>query len=205
MKVYYEIETAIRYYKPAYPARQIAGGLWSKDGQDELVDVRRWKDPPHVAFANLLLSHDRARLVFTRRYGLIRDVRQGGTVNFRGPAVMGKFQDYLRRAWRGDQKVIGQIQEGLILKIRVVPHDLEIETHDLWSLVLLLFQRDHLAGRTAVCASPDCPAPYFVTRRKGQKFCSQKCAVLVSVHRFRARTGQGRKSKRTKGGRRSRR
>lgn len=44
----------------------------------------------------------------------------------------------------------------------------------LWSLIRM-------------CENPDCPTPYFLEARKGQKYCSHKCAVLINVRRFRAR------------------
>lgn len=38
-----------------------------------------------------------------------------------------------------------------------------------------------------ICENPDCPSPQFAQQRRGQKYCTHKCAVLMNVRRFRAR------------------
>src|SRR5260370_16402065 len=48
---------------------------------------------------------------------------------------------------------------------------IEIIPDDLWTSVCVLFLRDHLAGRTGVCANPDCASPFFLKKRSTQKFC----------------------------------
>jgi PAS domain-containing protein len=73
--------------------------------------------------------------------------------------------------------------------------------HPVGSVFRSLFLRDCGAKKTRVCVNPDCPAPYFLQTRKGQKFCTHRCAVLVNVRRFRAGLAAGRvkrKSRRTK-------
>jgi len=47
----------------------------------------------------------------------------------------------------------------------------ELRVNNLWSLICFLFLDDYAAKRTAKCASPDCPAPYFLKKRHDQKFC----------------------------------
>jgi hypothetical protein len=39
-----------------------------------------------------------------------------------------------------------------------------------------IFHFQHQAKRALHCPNPDCPAPYFFASRKGQKYCSEKCA-----------------------------
>ena len=64
---------------------------------------------------------------------------------------------------------------------------IDIAVVDLWNLTRLLFLRDYSAGRTRVCSNPDCSSPYFLQQRRGQKYCTHKCAVLMNVRRFRER------------------
>jgi len=40
---------------------------------------------------------------------------------------------------------------------------------------MLHFER--IADRARHCLNPECPAPYFFARKKGQKYCSSKCAA----------------------------
>jgi hypothetical protein len=43
-------------------------------------------------------------------------------------------------------------------------------------LILLLDYAIHLADRMRCCSNPECPARYFVAKRRSQKYCSEKCA-----------------------------
>jgi len=60
-------------------------------------------------------------------------------------------------------------------RIRVTAERIEIEPDHWWQTAFLLYLRDHLCGRTAFCANPDCLAPYFIRKRKTQKFCESGC------------------------------
>lgn len=156
--------------------------------------LRRWKEPPHVALANLR-PETAALLAFTRRYGVVSRHTLSGFIS---ASDTGRFGEHLRQAWRGDEKVLSQIGVDLSARLRVGPTGLEIVVDNLWTLIRLMFLRDWVAGRAKVCTSPDCPAPYFLAVRKGQKFCSQRCAVLINVRRFREREAKQR-AKRTTG------
>jgi hypothetical protein len=41
--------------------------------------------------------------------------------------------------------------------------------------VMYYFQR--ISSRARHCPNPDCPAPYFLAKKKGQKYCSAKCSA----------------------------
>lgn len=41
--------------------------------------------------------------------------------------------------------------------------------------VIYYFQR--ISSRARHCPNPDCPAPYFLAKKKGQKYCSAKCSA----------------------------
>lgn len=143
-----------------------------------------WKDPPHVALANL---HDNpaAALRFTRTYGVLApDDYVGEARTIPVKEVLG-FRHQLRLAWGDPEKALLHINVKAELWLH--PTGLEIIPKDLWTLIRVIFARDFWDGRTKKCESPDCPAPYFLAVRKGQKFCSQKCAVLINVRHFRER------------------
>lgn len=160
-------------------------------GGAELFDLLRWKEPPHVALANLR-PDAKALSAFTRRYGVVSD-RQSSGLRFVTPSDVGRFRDYLQLAWRGDEKVIEQMLVDVRASLQVRSTGVEVAVEDLWTLARLTFLQDKLAGRTQVCAAANtlyCPAPYFLAARKGQTFCSHRCAVLINVRRFRERESQ---------------
>jgi len=152
-----------------------------------LFDFSRWKDPPHVALANLRLD-PAAALRFTRIYGVLSLHYKGEATSVSVGDVF-RFRDYLQRAWQHDEIFLKMLNDPHPTEARlwVRPAGMEIVIEDLWTLIRVLFSRDSWAGRAKKCTSPDCPAPFFLAVRKGQKFCSQRCAVLVNVRRFRER------------------
>ncbi len=106
-------------------------------------------------------------------------------------------QELLRRAWRGESDAVKKVEEeairgthytkGLEVRSSARAGGVEFVAGSLWSFMCILFLRDYGMDRARVCANPDCPAPYFLQARKGQKYCSQRCAVLINVRRFRKR------------------
>jgi hypothetical protein len=113
-----------------------------------------------------------------------------------------KMQELLRSAWRGERFAIVELehdlmQKGLrpwfgvteqVLGLKDAPRDaLTLWADDIWTVVRIAFLMDCKIGRAKVCANRDCPTPYFVESRKGQEFCTHKCAVLINVRRFRER------------------
>jgi hypothetical protein len=168
----YVVTTSIRYYKQLPPERDAQGvPIYGLLRPEHFV---MGKEPPHVALANLLLD-DKALAAFTRRYGLV----------FVDPA---QLQDLLRKAWRGDKEALEYLtQKNHRASVCIRPDGVSIIADDAGTCACLLFLHDCLNGKTAICASPDCPAPYFLRARKGQKFCSHRCATLISVRRLRER------------------
>jgi hypothetical protein len=41
---------------------------------------------------------------------------------------------------------------------------------------VVLWRTLHAIDRMRFCPNPECPAPYFLTRKRSQKYCSEKCA-----------------------------
>jgi hypothetical protein len=184
MKSYYAMKAVIRYY--GAPLKQ------------------KWPDAPHVAFANLRLDEASLRM-FTKRYGPLHDPEPDLDVAI-------DMQRALRSAWEHDETAILGLERtvmqhglrpwfGITKTLRDLMDDptpsdaLTLWAKDMGMLVRMAFLMDLKQHRTKVCWSPDCPTPYFVQRRKGQGYCSQKCAVLVAVHNFRKRqrTKKGKK------------
>lgn len=206
MRAHYDIPATIRYYGlPPANVEVVGTRLRAKNPGLALeeFDLRRWKEPPHVALANLRLDDLGALEAFTRRYGVVNWVTHP-TLDPLGQRVsdgtggitaadVGRFRDYLRKAWAGDRYAVDQMLVDITATVRVgVPSaGLDLVIEDLWTLTRLMFLRDWRAGRTKVCASPDCPAPFFVAVRKSHKFCSHPCAVLVNVRRFRESKTKG--------------
>ncbi len=128
---------------------------------------------------------------FTKQWGFLAGDVDVASGSFRTrPHHIQKYQDLLRRGWRGEGNPIKDMAKDIVARIEVGRTGIEIGVVDLWSLVRLLFVRDYVAGETRICARDDCPTPYFLLKRRGQKYCTHDCAVVVNVRRFRARTSK---------------
>lgn len=150
------------------------------------------KEPPHEAFANV--QDDRAAgWAFYDRWGsLLAESSMAKAItsdqlesfyrakNFPCPVIDLERRDALREAWRGEERIKGGLGEDYIercagqwMKFSWIfqAGRAELVPEDLWSAICVLFLRDRAARKTAVCENPDCPAPYFIRKRKTQKFC----------------------------------
>lgn len=111
-------------------------------------------------------------------------------------------QTLLRRAWTKDRAAFKTLWLGgsmadvvdasdptskIKVETIVTPAGIDLVAGDMWSFTRIAFLRDFVLGRVQVCLNPDCRAPYFLTSRKGQKYCTHQCAVLMNVRRFRER------------------
>lgn len=194
MQSHYAITTTIRYYKGAYEVALLPGPhprlrvtLEGKGGAP--FDVSRWKDEPHIALANLR-DDPKAVLWFTRTYGVLAWGKRK-TVSVRGVL---NYRDFLRRAWEGDAELnwMGPYNFFALPSVKDIwliaqPTGMEITVNALWPLIQFLFSRDWAEKRIRKCENPDCAVPYFRAARRGQRYCSQKCSVLINVRQFRAR------------------
>src|SRR5215470_11067467 len=126
MKTYYDTKAIIRYYGslPEEIQKGDPHSLWSgvvpenvpmvtgrlTARSDSPFDLRRWKEPPHVCFANLALNfHDLGQSLdpafyFTKHYGrlgtsegIVRDGRFCLDL-----LIMTHWHELLRNAWTGD-------------------------------------------------------------------------------------------------------
>jgi hypothetical protein len=201
VKYYYALWAAIRYYglipkDVRVETDHIAGSLpyiivllGVQYASERPFDFSRWKEPPHVVFANLdLNSGDLGpALKFTRQYGYI----SGRVIGDRYRVDLAELKDrqeLVRDAWvglGGTDLEVDLMVPNPHLRVSIGARESEIAVDSLWTLIQILVLRDSAAEKTDKCANPDCPAPYFLRTRKGQKFCSHKCAVLINVRRFR--------------------
>ena len=114
MHSYYEAKAVIRYYGPGF--------------------ARKWPDPPHRAFANLVLDH-RSLAMFTRIYGplyvsgwseaetaliasskdQLRTAMELANLFVPDPKRAAEMQSVLIRAWKGAQFAIVEIEHGIKL------------------------------------------------------------------------------------------
>lgn len=194
MRNHYAVKSTIHYYKPGYDVELLLRphprlGVKLAGSAGNAFDVSRWKDAPHVALANLR-DEPEAVCRFVRTYGLLaKDKRK--TVPIR--EVL-EHRDSLRRAWEGKtfEFFAFPAWHGATLCARQSGGFL-IAIDALWPLIQVMFIQDWTEKRIKKCANPDCPAPYFCAVRRGQKFCSQKCGVLINVRRFRQREAKASK------------
>jgi hypothetical protein len=89
---------------------------------------------------------------------------------------MAGTQSLLKYTWRsGDERALDAIDlylsGGLPIHFKIDEGCFRIYVANVQRLILMLFLRDHAAGKTAICANPDCPAPYFLKSRRTQKIC----------------------------------
>lgn len=81
----------------------------------------------------------------------------------------------LRKAWEGDRAAIESIRQHASANIssqwKFQRGQIDITAPDAWTVVCILFLIDHESGNTVKCENPDCPASYFVRKRRTQKFC----------------------------------
>ncbi len=143
-----------------------------------------------------------AAQAFIEKYGVMLN-RLGLPAGFRVNSRDLSFaQSLLRRAWQGDAAAIVPLQtvgvksdsilqtERAIeeaqprVEASVLARGIELTASDLWSFICVLFLRDHAAGRTGVCVNPDCPAPYFLKRRRTQKFCEAGTCVAHAQRQY---------------------
>ena len=125
-----------------------------------------YRERLHETFANLSDDPEKLRQFMLRSGPFYIAVKSPDSAN-----GMISFRETLRAAWRGDKKALAVLPIGLTATFGVKRGALEITPLHTWPLITILFLRDRLAGKTAICANKDCPNPYFIKKRKTQKYC----------------------------------
>lgn len=179
----------------------------------EFITDSKWKDPPHVALANLgyvpgsaYRPPDEEHLRrFLMHYGPLGfgigagDVSTERTTGLLEPEgtdylleTIYDVQRRLRRAWdTGTPQVFTDpFSAGLRywpLDVKVQRGSLVIEVKSCLDYIKLLLARDLADGHAKRCENETaCSAPYFIAKRTDAIYCSHPCAVLVNVKRWRA-------------------
>lgn len=195
MNCYYHIEMQLRYYGRIPESIRIDEHWVCGELGHTIVDVLRWKGPPHEFLANLRrneegLCEPQDVEAFVRRYGPLRGLTGVATSDFAENChEFARLQEILRGAWRNDGESLEEIETQLeVLDVRSTTMEagrFVLATSNLWTFLCFYFMRDFSAGKAKVCESPDCRNPYFIEQRGGQKYCSHVCAVRENVRRFR--------------------
>lgn len=207
MKSYYATNTRIRYYgqmptnvtkfEDGVLVTGIKSTVFGEDvvadwraqletATDEPFDLSRRRETAHESLANMTLDVD-GLYVFTKRWGFLAGESEKNGRLLSRLRHIGPLQNLLQRAWKGDPEALAKVAQDVKARVDVGTTGVDIAVVDLWNLVRLMFLRDYRASRTKVCGNPDCHSPYFLQERRGQKYCSHKCAVLMNVRRFRER------------------
>jgi hypothetical protein len=134
-------------------------------------------EQPHEALLNLREDTEAVN-AYIKRFELPGRLTADGStlVTFRpmGAGMVKLVRDYLRKAWTGEEEALQWAQERLDAErfsVSFKKANLVVEPRSLMGTVCLLVLRDHAAGKTAICANSDCHSPYFIRKRKTQKYC----------------------------------
>lgn len=136
-----------------------------------------------------LLKFRDAQLRMQRRYGELSDQ----------PGVIGHpfLREFLRKAWISSdtrerdwylfelREIYNQMARRGKMSLRERQQDdLAVEVSDpryspppIGPLEAALFYFQRIGHRARYCLNKECSAPYFFATRKGQKYCSEKCAL----------------------------
>jgi hypothetical protein len=132
-------------------------------------------EQPHEAFANLRAEPE-ARKAFAHRFGTMKSHPEVLAGAFGPPKdITDKRIERLRKAWQGDTDAMEQLRREIGLrpfKLKIEGKRIVMEPKSQWSSICFLFLRDQATGKTAICANPDCHSPYFIKKRKTQKYCT---------------------------------
>ncbi len=111
-------------------------------------------------------------------------------------------QSALRQAWLGCDINIGVIGAEASQGFEILPFHHEgvvLGTHNLWNFICFMFMYDYRAGNIGVCACPDCVTPYFLKRRRTQKFCESGPCVAWAASQYTLKWWREKGRKRSKG------
>jgi len=105
-----------------------------------------------------------------------------------------RIRSYLAEAWRAPTLLAREISllkiVGMYLDTREEPRLVDSKVfrynEEYWAkeaasrvdaFVLVLLRALHIADRMRYCPNPACPAPYFIAKKRRQKYCSDACAL----------------------------
>jgi hypothetical protein len=132
---------------------------------------------PHEEFVNLN-DDDQSIEQFTRRWGVLSKLPMVD-------AMRVGWRDTLRKAWQSDAAALKEVQgwatRYMVASLSFAEDRLEMESEHLIGSIFILFLRDHLSGKTAVCENENCEGQrFFIKAKATQKFCGHpKCTAFA--------------------------
>src|SRR5579884_3337862 len=135
----------------------------------------------HVEFANIR-DDDAAFQHFTKRWGPLSSTPMV-QLAWKG------WRDLLRRAWGNEAEALNELRQwaikNMVTSLNFESGRIELQSDPLLGAIYLLFLRDHLEGKTAVCANPDCKElKYFLKAKGRQRFCGSKECNAVAQRAY---------------------
>lgn len=108
--------------------------------------------------------------------------------------ALSRARQYLAEAWRAPTVLVREIalyrligvylytgEEPRTVDSKFVTYNqeywAEIEASRVDAFLLVLHRALHVVDRMRYCPNPECPAPYFIAKRRSQKYCSEICAL----------------------------
>jgi len=172
--------------KEGPPPGAVSGPDFVRFVDGAAVDQMRWRDPAHLAFANLDIQSRSRVESFIRSFGIsghfFNKDRDSGQW-FIDPDFIRKYQKRLRKAWDGQ---LGQLWfHPRSVTVDARGERLVLVVRDLWTLICigLLLDRE----RAKVCEHIGCRfLRYFLKARRDQQFCSKSCRALHNMQAWRA-------------------
>lgn len=105
-----------------------------------------------------------------------------------GGGLVVSIRDILRDAWQGSEYALVSIHNQVarygLSTWEFKSGHIEIVPDSLWTTICILFLRDHAAGRTGYCANPGCASPYFLKKRRTQKYCEAGPCVQYAQRQY---------------------
>lgn len=107
-----------------------------------------------------------------------------------------QLQSYLRGAWKGNVASLTLIEHGgpvpaaqgpyTPIQLKPTPSERGIILYakDSWNLIRAAFLLDYKQGRMRICQNPECPAPYFLAKRKTQRYCERGACTAYAQRRY---------------------
>jgi hypothetical protein len=95
-----------------------------------------------------------------------------------GPARM--LAELLKDAWKQPTSLSRELKIFCLQRDLLGLHALRedpVESFKTDKLMFLILRAVFLAEKMRYCANPECPAPYFLAKRRSQKYCTQECAL----------------------------
>lgn len=181
-------QTYIRHYsrKPK-PVGTLAGQadllIRFANLRDEDAEKFRGEHPEFLLHPHLLESG--WEFGVTRRLGLSeRVIAHAKAIADAQPNPALWKRDVLRRIWRSDEDANDYVKL-LLYSSEMSPHRVEFN----WKRGEIVYQpQDNFeravyalfrnSGLAKVCENADCPAPYFIARRRTQRYCGEDCALV---------------------------